>query len=203
MGCIGRLALEDAVRIESRMSGLHEGQCPVDLGLFILELVLTQGDVKPAQVKECLAFNTISIKVIWGYWFKPHACTWGVWSAGVTGSWGSNATGIFWGVRESPMPGMCCNSWRMWSRVFCWTLACFWAWRSPDLSLEMRSSASVGIWVGFSSMMAGCNVKEEGELGGVYRGGVEHSESLVLIPYLTMVSSCTQLPVLRDESILL
>jgi hypothetical protein len=53
------------------------------------------------------------------------------------------------------------------------------------------------------SMMAGCNVREEGELGAVYRGGEEHSESLVSIPYLAMVSSCTQLPVLRGESILL
>jgi hypothetical protein len=48
-------------------------------------------------------------------------------------------------------------------------------------------------------MMAGCNVKEEGELGAVYRGGEECSESLVSIPYLAMVSSCTQLPVLRRE----
>jgi hypothetical protein len=48
-------------------------------------------------------------------------------------------------------------------------------------------------------MMAGCNVKEEGELGAVYRGGEERSESLVLIPYLAMVSSCTQLPVLRER----
>jgi hypothetical protein len=52
-------------------------------------------------------------------------------------------------------------------------------------------------------MMAECNVKEEGELGAVYRGGEERSESLVSIPYLAMVSSCTQLPVLRGESILL
>jgi hypothetical protein len=52
-------------------------------------------------------------------------------------------------------------------------------------------------------MMAGCNVKEEGELGAVYRGGEECSEPLVLILYLAMVSSCMQLPVLRGESILL
>jgi len=52
-------------------------------------------------------------------------------------------------------------------------------------------------------MMAECNVNEEGELGAVYRGGEEHSESLVLILYLAMVSSWTQLPVLRGESILL
>jgi hypothetical protein len=31
----------------------------------------------------------------------------------------------------------------------------------------MQSSASEGIWVGFSSMMAGGNVEEEGELGAV------------------------------------
>jgi hypothetical protein len=52
-------------------------------------------------------------------------------------------------------------------------------------------------------MVAGCNEEEEGELGVVYRGGEEHSELLVLILYIAMVSSCTQLPVLRGESILL
>jgi hypothetical protein len=44
----GGLILEDAVRIKSCTSGLHEGQGPVDLGLFILELVLAQGDVELA-----------------------------------------------------------------------------------------------------------------------------------------------------------
>jgi hypothetical protein len=52
-------------------------------------------------------------------------------------------------------------------------------------------------------MMAGCNVKEEGELGAVYRGERECSELQVSIPYLVMMSSCTQLPVLRGENILL
>jgi hypothetical protein len=66
----------------------------------------------------------------------------------------------------------------------------------------MQLSVSEGIWVRFSSMMAGCNVKEEEELDAVYRGGEEHSELLVSILYLAMVSSCTQLPVLRGESIL-
>jgi hypothetical protein len=48
-------------------------------------------------------------------------------------------------------------------------------------------------------MMAGCNVEEEGELGAVYRGEGERSELLVSIPYLAMMSSCTQLPVLRGR----
>jgi hypothetical protein len=39
---------EDAVCIETCTSGLHEGQGPVDLGLFVLELVLAQGDVEVA-----------------------------------------------------------------------------------------------------------------------------------------------------------
>ena len=63
---LGGLTSEDAVYIESHTSGLHAGQDPVDLGLFILELVLAQGDVKPVRVKERPALNAISIKVIWG-----------------------------------------------------------------------------------------------------------------------------------------
>src|SRR5882762_7081976 len=66
----GGLILEDAVRIESRMSGLHEGQGPVDLGLFILELVLAQGDVEPARVQECSAPEAISVKVIQSRWLQ-------------------------------------------------------------------------------------------------------------------------------------
>jgi hypothetical protein len=52
-------------------------------------------------------------------------------------------------------------------------------------------------------MLAGSNVKEEGELGAVYRGEGECSELLVSILYLAMMSSCMQLPVLRGECILL
>jgi hypothetical protein len=61
----GGLIPEDAVRIESHMSRLHEGQGPVDLGLFVFELVLTQGDIEPARVKERSALEAISVKVVW------------------------------------------------------------------------------------------------------------------------------------------
>jgi hypothetical protein len=43
----GGLILEDTVCIESRTSELHERQSPVNLGLFVLELVLAQRNVEP------------------------------------------------------------------------------------------------------------------------------------------------------------
>jgi hypothetical protein len=45
---LGGFILEDAVYIESHTSGCHERQSPVNLGLFILELVLAQGNVELA-----------------------------------------------------------------------------------------------------------------------------------------------------------
>jgi hypothetical protein len=60
----GGLIPEDAVCIESHMFRLHKGQGPVDLGLFVLELVLTQGDIEPARVKEHSALEAISVKVV-------------------------------------------------------------------------------------------------------------------------------------------
>jgi hypothetical protein len=72
---LGGLISEDAVYIESCMFRLYKGQGLMDLGLFILELVFTQGDVKLAQVKECPALNVIFIKVIQGCWLQvpcPH-----------------------------------------------------------------------------------------------------------------------------------
>src|SRR5882757_8088461 len=89
------------------------------------------------------------------------------------------------GICESSTVGRHCNNWRMSSRVFCWALACSLASKSPDSSLEMRSSASKAIEFQFSSMMMGCSGEEEKVLGAVYRGEVL-SESLVSIPYLAM-----------------
>src|SRR5882762_2227015 len=39
---------EDAIGMESCTPGLHKGEGPVDLGLFICELMLTQGDIESA-----------------------------------------------------------------------------------------------------------------------------------------------------------
>ena len=73
----GGLISEDAVRIESCMSRLYEAQGPVDLGLFVLELVLAQGDVEPARVKECLDPEVISVKVIRSRWLQSLCSYWG------------------------------------------------------------------------------------------------------------------------------
>src|SRR6267154_4226133 len=102
------LISDDAVCIESHTSGLHEGQGPVDLGLFIFELVLTQGDVKPARVKECPAFNTIFIKVIWGRWFQAPCSHLGCMICQSHWKLRFRCGGC---VRESPTPCTRCNSW--------------------------------------------------------------------------------------------
>ena len=73
---------------------------------------------------------------------------------------------------------------RIWSRVFCCTLAHSFALESSDSSLEIRSSGSESIrdFSGSSEF----RLEEEGVLGAVYRGEDELSELLCSILYLAM-----------------
>jgi hypothetical protein len=55
--------------MEHHLSGLHEGQGPVDLGLVIPEFIFAQGDVEPTRVEEGSALEAVSVKVIQGCGF--------------------------------------------------------------------------------------------------------------------------------------
>src|SRR5882762_9641361 len=50
---------EDAIGMESCASSLHKGEGSVDLGMFICELMLTQGDIESACIKKGSAFEAI------------------------------------------------------------------------------------------------------------------------------------------------
>ena len=74
---------------------------------------------------------------------------------------------------------------RIWSRVFCCTLAHSFALESLDSSLEIWSSGLESI--GNFSRSSEFRLEEEGVLGAVYRGEDELSESLCSILYHAMV----------------
>jgi hypothetical protein len=144
----------------------------VDHGLVIPELTLAQGNVESAGVEECPALEAISVEVVVAG-FSPRdgsrragaaeAVTMG---AGGAGDGSCGACGV-------PGIGNRCSKLRMWSRVFCCTLACSLALESSDSSLETRSSASESIG-DFSGSSEFC-FEEEGVLGAVNRGSPSHS----------------------------
>jgi hypothetical protein len=52
--------------MEHHLSGLHEGQGSVDLGLVIPELIFAQGDVELTRAEEGSALEAVSVKVVRG-----------------------------------------------------------------------------------------------------------------------------------------